>query len=353
MLKALDVQIDGSELRQETGEYSIGFSPHVRIHGDGNRLTASGEVALNEGRYSQNFDISNLVLHPRTAERIDPFWVGYPLLETMALEVKVVSTGSLYIKSNVADVSMSLGLEITGTLSEPRFDGAIRIEEGGTFNIPAFRTSFTAKPGEVVFDPEKKLPDQTPTLNISGEGVLLDSNDNSHLLTMRIGGTILAPQLRFESTEGWDQASILAALITGQTPEQLRQSLSASGSSSHSTGPSGTENVLKTATGIGVGSVLANPFQKYFGLDVTTVEFGAGSFDVRLCKRAGRFIKACGYGEVGFAGTSRVEGSLQLRVSDRVSAQGKVEYNNQGIDVAQDSLTHGKLELKLQIPLGY
>ena len=74
---------------------------------------------------------------------------------------------------------------------------------------------------------------------------------------------------------------------------------------------------------------------------------------MRFCKRFSRHLKTCGYGEVGFTTSSKVEGSLQLRVSDWVSAAGKVEYLNQGIDTSQDSLTRGRLELKLQIPLGY
>ena len=79
----------------------------------------------------------------------------------------------------------------------------------------------------------------------------------------------------------------------------------------------------------------------------------AGSFDVKLCKRLGRMLKTCGYGEVGFTTNSRAEGRLELRISDMFSTQGRVEYVTGRQETAQDSLTRGRLELKLQIPLGY
>jgi hypothetical protein len=48
-----------------------------------------------------------------------------------------------------------------------------------------------------------------------------------------------------------------------------------------------------------------------------------------------------------------VEQRLELRLHDLFGIQGKVEYLNHGIDTSQDSLTRGKLEFRLQIPLGH
>lgn len=354
--KAIDVHLDGTELRQDTPEYVITFSPHVRLVGSPHHLNALGSIDINDGRYIQNFDLVNqVVLKPRTVEREQPFWTTNETLETMALELDVHSTGPLYIKSNVADLSMQARLHATGTLSEPHLDGQLTVEEGGRYTIPGFRVQFDSKQGQVRFEGEKKMPDQTPVMNIAGEGIFIDENDNSHAIRMMILGTVVAPQLKLESpTDGWDQATILAVLITGRTPEQWRRlGQSDPTQAVRQSGASASEGVIKTATGWGVGQVLADPIQKFFGLDQTTIELGTGSFDVKLCKRLGRMFKTCGYGEVGFSSSSKVEQRVELRLHDLFGVQGKVEYLTHGVDTSQDSLTRGKLELRLQIPLGY
>jgi hypothetical protein len=354
--RALDVRLDGSELRQEMPEYVITFSPHVRLVGSPDKLSARGSIDINDGRYIQNFDfMQNLVLRPRTVERVDPFWVGTPVLETMGLDLDVQSTGPLYIRSNVAELSMTTALHVTGTLSEPRLAGNLQIDEGGRYSIPGFRINFDSQPGTVHFDPEKKIPDGTPTLAVGGEGYFIDDNENSHTIRIRISGTLLSPQVKFESpTDGWDPATILVVLVTGRTPDQVRRAFQGDVNTGRATsGPSASEGVIKTATGWGVGQVLANPLQSLFALDSTIIELGTGSFDVKACKRLGRYVKTCGYGEVGFSAASKVDANLDLRLHDSFGIRGQVEYLNHGIDTSQDSITRGKLELRLQIPLGY
>jgi hypothetical protein len=354
--KAMDIHLDGTELRQETPDYVITFSPHVQLRGSPHHLSALGSIDINDGRYIQNFDLVNqFVLKPRTVEREQPFWTTNETLETMALMLEVHSTGPLYIKSNVADLSMQAQLRVTGTLSEPHLDGQLLVEEGGRYTIPGFRVQFDSTPGSVRFEGEKKIPEQTPIMDVGGEGVFTDENDNGHQIKMRIIGTVVAPQLKLEApSDGWDQTTVLSVLFTGRTPEQWRRlGQNDPTQPARGTNVSASEGVLKTATGWGVGQVIANPIQQVFGFDTTTIEFGTGSFDLRACKRFGRYFKTCSYGEVGFSATSRVQQSLEMRFHDWVGLRGNVEYVNHGIDTSQDSLTRGRLELRLQFPLGF
>lgn len=354
--KAVDVHLDGTELRQETPDWVLTFSPHVRLVGTPQHLNALGSIDINDGRYIQNFDLVNqVILKPRTVEREQPFWTTNETLETMALELEVHSAGALYIKSNVADLSMQARLHVTGTLSEPHLDGQLLIEEGGRYTIPGFRVQFDSTPGTVRFEPEKKMPDQTPVMDIGGEGVFTDENDNSHAIRMRIMGTVVAPTLKLEApSDGWDFPTIVSVLFTGRTPEQWRRlGQSDLTQSARTGGVSASEGVIKTATGLGVGQVIANPIQQVFGFDTTTIEFGTGSFDLRACKRFGRYFKTCSYGEVGFSATSKVQQSVEMRFHDWVGLRGNVEYLNHGVDTSQDSLTRGRLELRLQFPLGW
>ena len=86
------------------------------------------------------------------------------------------------------------------------------------------------------------------------------------------------------------------------------------------------------------------------------MQFGGSSLQLDACKRISRVFKACGQGEIGFTGSSRFGGSIELRVTDRpaeVGGVGRIEYLTHGVDTLQDSLTSGRGELRLRIPLGY
>ncbi|MFI5290040.1 MAG: hypothetical protein ACHQ17_10345, partial [Polyangia bacterium] len=67
----------------------------------------------------------------------------------------------------------------------------------------------------------------------------------------------------------------------------------------------------------------------------------------------GRSVKACGLGQVGFGAASRGDVNLSLKLSDQISILGSFDYTTQVVDTVNDSLSVGRLELKLQIPLGY
>ena len=148
-LKAVDVMLNGSELPHRGEADTLAVSPHIRIYGTGEHLTAEGSVDLNEGRYFQVFRLEELILKPRTNERPPkPFWAGTPLLETMTLRLQAQSTGPLYIKSNVADLAISASLDIEGTLSDPRLGGSVQVAEGGTFTALIFRIPFVSNSGK-------------------------------------------------------------------------------------------------------------------------------------------------------------------------------------------------------------
>jgi hypothetical protein len=86
------------------------------------------------------------------------------------------------------------------------------------------------------------------------------------------------------------------------------------------------------------------------------VQFGGSSVQLDACKRISRIFKACGQGEIGFTGASRFGGSFELKMTDRpaeLGGVGRIEYLTHGVDTLQDSLTTGRGELRLRVPLGY
>jgi autotransporter translocation and assembly factor TamB len=355
-LRRVDVWLDGHEIRYAQPGWAISFSPRVELFGDGNQLQLRGNIDLVEGRYSQNFDLVSMVFHPRVVEQSEPFWQGMPLVETMRLSVHVQSTGSLLVKDNVAELSLGAVLDIAGTLSEPRFAGIINIDEGGRLSPPGFRYSFDTQRGTVRFDEDKKIPDQTPTIDLNATAPYIDKYEQQHTLTMRLSGTALSPRLELGSLEGWDPTTVLVIVFGGQSPEDIRRAVSGTSSTSSQTTGSATDNVAKTLSGATVGQFISDPLKRVTGFDTVNVEFGGSSFDVKLCKRFGRYFKTCGQGELGFAGSSRFGGSVELKLSDRPfewSGVGRYEYLTHGVETLQDTLNSGGGELRLRVPLGY
>ena len=132
-LRNLDIWLDGSDISYGQPGWEIKISPQVELAGNGNQLTLRGNVDLVEGRYAQNFDLAGMIFTPkRTNEAAEPFWQGVPLLETMRLGLHAQSRGDLFVKNNIADLSVSATLDVSGTLSEPRLDGQHLARRGRT-----------------------------------------------------------------------------------------------------------------------------------------------------------------------------------------------------------------------------
>jgi hypothetical protein len=271
----------------------------------------------------------------------------------MQLKVLAQSVGPLVVKNNIAELQLGARLEISGTLSEPHLDGAINVEEGGRITIPLTRIPFETQQGQVRFDGDKKLPDETPTIELLASGVFYDRLDIAHTIMLSIRGKVREPQIDTWSQDGWDRAQVLSAILVGQTPDEIRRIAQGTPSGTASTSGSAGDYLAKTVTGATFGQMLGEPLRQQTGLDTVAIEFGAGSVDLKACKRFGRNVKTCGQGELGFGGSSRIGGSLEFRLSDTLSGVGRIDYLTRGVDTLQDSVTPGRLELKLRLPLGF
>jgi hypothetical protein len=115
-------------------------------------------------------------------------------------------------------------------------------------------------------------------------------------------------------------------------------------------GTSTSEGVAKGASGALVSSAI-DPLRKVAHLDTLSLEFGATGVDIQACKRWTRGLKTCGQGEFGFISGTRVGGFAEYRISDQLSVLGRGEYLTRGTETVQDSLTRGRLELNLKLPL--
>src|SRR5262249_34335644 len=152
-------------------------------------------------------------------------------------------------------------LEVTGTLSEPRLDGQITLEEGGRLTPTGFRYTFDTKEGQIAFDAEKKIPDETPTIDLTATTTYIDNNAQQHELRLILSGTALSPRLDLTSAEGWTRNQVLQVLLLGQTPDEIRRITQGSSPTPSSTGTA-TDTVAKTLTGATLGQFISDPLKR-------------------------------------------------------------------------------------------
>ena len=276
----------------------------------------------------------------------------------MKLDLRAKSTGPLTVRNNIADLSFAADLTIGGSLSESTVAGEVSIEQGGTINVPLCRFPFVTNRSQLTFDPEKHYPD-TPNIQLSATGVLVsDRTDSSQNINVSVLGPLGSAQLQLSTQQGVQNSDVLLMCVSGKTADELRR-----GTSPGTTGGAGrapalggvqgtstTEGVAKSASGAIVASAL-DPLRKIARLDTFSLEFGSTGVDLRACKRWTRGLKTCGLGEIGFIGGTRVGGFAEYRILDQLSVLGRGEYLTRGVETVQDSLTRGRLELNLRIPL--
>ena len=330
--------------------YSAEINVDATLSGDSEQLHLNGAVELVDVRYVRKFDIiSRALIKPRIAEEETPFWKGSRVLENLRMDLAVRSLGQILVKNNLANLSMSGDFTVTGTLSDPRLDGLIRVDEG-TFKLPMTRGEFTINLGEIVFARQKPL-DQGE-INISSESNIEGRDDVDYQVKMRVVGPLNKPGIKLTSTPSLDQGQIWSLLAFGATTDQLRTQLQGKGDSSSSQGAGAAADAqVKQLTGEILSQIIEDPLKKVTRLDVISLEVGTESAQIRARKKLGRFVSLAGEYELGLLGESRAEGRLEIKMHDLLMLIGKWERLSTRLETEEEDPSRGRLELKLRLPL--
>jgi len=190
-------------------------------------LSFSGDVRLVSGRYLQDFNVRNLVLSSRINESATskPFWADEPLLENLALALRVRTEGDGFVVQNnlAPEIHVIIDLGIGGTLSVPTISGEIRPTDG-RFHIIGLRGDFELSPNvnHVTFVPTKSIPaGDTPELNLEAQNTVLDASGGEHLVIMKITGPINQATIDLSTTDGMDRNQTMLLLLSGRTTDSL------------------------------------------------------------------------------------------------------------------------------------
>jgi len=222
------------------------------------------------------------------------------------------------------------------------------VEAGGTFSIPLLRGEFVSEPGSITFEPDKEFPGKTPRLEIRASTDWPDRNDQIHHINLTVTGTYKEPNLDLSSTDGWDKNQVLAAMVTGGTPDQLRRAITEPARTPGAATIS--DGLAKTGTGL-LMRPIEDPLKQAIGLDLVRIELGYDSVLIKLCPVNKPTYRICGVGDVGFVSTTRYDARVELKLTDILTVGGGVERIEHGLDTAEDVVTRGKLQLVLRYPI--
>ena len=224
----LDLPLKGTRLAYRDGGIEVDdLSLSMRLTGgptDG--LALSGDVRVVSGRYLQDFNVRNLVLSPRINESTSsPIWEDQPLLENLALALRVRTEGDGFVVQNnlAPEIHVIIDLGIGGTLALPTISGEIRPTDG-RFHIIGLRGDFELSPNvnHVTFVPTKSIAaGDTPELNLEATNTAIDSTGKEHTVLMKINGPINMATIDLSTTDGMDRNQTMLLLLSGRTTDDL------------------------------------------------------------------------------------------------------------------------------------
>jgi autotransporter translocation and assembly factor TamB len=329
------------------------------LAGDTKRgFSIAGEVLVASGRYVQDFTMRNLVISPSINESaVRPFYDGKPLLENLALDLRLRTVGdSFLVQNNLApEIHVVFALRVRGTLAQPLIAGDVRPTDG-RFRIFGVRGDFNLVPNVnyITFVDTKSMADgQTPELNLEAEAIVTDTTARDHQVRMRISGPIGQASIDLSTSGGLDRNQTLLLLLSGRTTEEEP----VLGTRTPTLGPnvSMIGQISRDSVADLLEPYIDDTLQLLTGGKLNLrPTVGADGFELRLDARAGRQVHFQLSLLRGFQGQRRYRAESNLWLMDYVSLRSFAEQLTltpfQGIPEEVRSLN---LELTLDFPIRF
>jgi len=101
------------------------------LSGDADRMRLQGDVTVTRALYFRDTDLGNALLGAVLSRKGPTPIVAASWQEKVSLGLHLVSDGTLAVKNNIADLTGSGDIEVTGTLANPAVVGLVTLDEGG------------------------------------------------------------------------------------------------------------------------------------------------------------------------------------------------------------------------------
>jgi outer membrane protein assembly complex protein YaeT len=125
VLQGTDVAIRYFEGLTVQGDFNLALA------GDTSRFTLQGDVNVTRALYFKDMDLGNAILGVVLSRRgVTPI-VAASWQDRVSLRVHLSAPQTLAVKNNIADVTGSGNVDVTGTLANPVILGEVNLDEGG------------------------------------------------------------------------------------------------------------------------------------------------------------------------------------------------------------------------------
>lgn len=185
----INLQADDVTLRYFDG-ITLAGDADLLLSGDPERMQLQGDVIVDRAIYYEEFDLTQLIL-----ERVLERQAVVPELaatwqDKISLMIDVTANDTLAIQNNVADMTGSAELDVTGTLANPIILGRVTINEGGTFEFQD--VSYSIVQGTISFQNPFR---NDPYFDVTAEGVMTARGQTlgeveEYELTVNLTGTL-------------------------------------------------------------------------------------------------------------------------------------------------------------------
>ncbi len=182
-LQGTDVSLRAYEGMTVAGNFTLLLS------GDLDSAQLSGDVDVTRALYFREFDLQqtllNLVLsRTRVAPTTAATWQ-----DRVRLRIHLAAPGTLAIRNNIADVTGTADLDVTGTVANPVVLGEVSLDEGGTVRIQ--KVDYRVTRGTIAFQNPFRIDpffDLTIEGTVSGFGS--EAESGPYDVTVNLTGTL-------------------------------------------------------------------------------------------------------------------------------------------------------------------
>ncbi|HEX9406426.1 MAG TPA: translocation/assembly module TamB domain-containing protein, partial [Thermoanaerobaculia bacterium] len=161
----------------------------LQLAGDPQRMMLQGDVAVARGVYFKDIDIGNALLGVILSRRGVTPVVAASWQDRISLGVHLTAPDTLAVRNNIADLTGSGDIEVTGTLASPVILGEVTLDEGGRVRFQ--NIDYTLVRGTINFqNPFRVDPYFDITLESRVSGGLSEIESGPIDVTVNITGTI-------------------------------------------------------------------------------------------------------------------------------------------------------------------
>lgn len=160
------------------------------LSGDADRVVLQGDVSVAHALYFRDFDLGTSVVNLLLARRgISPV-VTASWQDRVSLRVHMTAPDTLAVKNNIADVTATADLDLTGTLANPVVLGLVTFDEGGKIRFQ--NIDYRVTRGSINFQNPFRID---PFFDITVEGRVSSSfgdpeNAGQYDVTVNLNGTL-------------------------------------------------------------------------------------------------------------------------------------------------------------------